>query len=356
MNDKNKNIIVTIIFSSFIIILSIFNIMKKDENISISERRKLEQFPTFSFSNLFNGTFFEKFDKYTTDQFIKRDEFRKLKVDIELATKGNYNGLFTYNDYIIKTMYPLNKSSIVSLTNKINYIKDNYLNNNNIYFTIIPDKNYFVPNLKIDYNELENIMKQNLSDITYIDIFPLLKLENYYKTDTHWKQETLTNIALKLASSMNFNISNSFTEKELTSFNGVYSSQLPINTSSDAIKILTNNVIQNSHVYNYETKETTDIYDMTKINSLDKYDVYLSGSTPLITITNDLGENKELIIFRDSYASSLVPLLTEGYKKITLVDTRYISSKVLNEFIDFDNKDILFMYSTLLINDSSSIR
>ena len=230
------------------------------------------------------------------------------------------------------------------------------MNNNNIYFTIIPDKNYFVPNLKIDYNELENIMKQNLSDITYIDIFPLLKLENYYKTDTHWKQETLTNIALKLASSMNFNISNSFTEKELTSFNGVYSSQLPINTSSDAIKILTNNVIQNSHVYNYETKETTDIYDMTKINSLDKYDVYLSGSTPLITITNDLGENKELIIFRDSYASSLVPLLTEGYKKITLVDTRYISSKVLNEFIDFDNKDILFMYSTLLINDSSSIR
>ena len=155
---------------------------------------------------------------------------------------------------------------------------------------------------------------------------------------------------------MNFNISNSFTEKELTSFNGVYSSQLPINTSSDAIKILTNNVIQNSHVYNYETKETTDIYDMTKINSLDKYDVYLSGTTPLITITNDLGENKELIIFRDSYASSLVPLLTEGYKKITLVDTRYISSKVLNEFIDFDNKDILFMYSTLLINDSSSIR
>ena len=78
MNDKNKNIIVTIIFSSFIIILSIFNIMKKDENISISERRKLEQFPTFSFSNLFNGTFFEKFDKYTTDQFIKRDKFRKL--------------------------------------------------------------------------------------------------------------------------------------------------------------------------------------------------------------------------------------------------------------------------------------
>ena len=103
----------------------------------------------------------------------KRDEFIKLKVDIELATKGNYNGLFTYNDYIIKTMYPLNKSSIESLTNKINYIKDNYLNNNNIYFTIIPDKNYFVPNLKIDYNELENIMKQNLSDITYIDIFPL---------------------------------------------------------------------------------------------------------------------------------------------------------------------------------------
>ena len=77
----------------------------------------------------------------------------------------------------------------------------------------------------------------------------------------------------------------------------------------------------------------------------------------LISIEN--AENKkgrELVVFRDSYASSLIPLIIEGYSKITLVDTRYISPKILDNYIDFDNQDIYFLYSALLINDSYSMK
>ena len=95
---------------------------------------------------------------------------------------------------------------------------------------------------------------------------------------------------------------------------------------------------------------------MEKINSLDKYDIYLSGATPVLKIENP--ENKtgnELIIFRDSYASSLVPLFIPKYSKITLIDTRYISPKLLPNYVEFNNQDILFMYSTLVINNSYSL-
>lgn len=110
-------------------------------------------------------------------------------------------------------------------------------------------------------------------------------------------------------------------------------------------------------MYNYETKKYTDIYDYTKINSLDKYDIYLSGAVPIIDITNNnTSSDKELIVFRDSYGSSLIPLLIEGYKKITVIDIRYISSKILNKYIDFNDQDVLFMYSILTINNSFSIR
>ena len=47
--------------------------------------------------------------------------------------------------------------------------------------------------------------------------------------------------------------------------------------------------------------------------------------------TEENTENKtgrELVVFRDSFASSFVPLLVEGYDKITLIDTRYISPKI----------------------------
>ena len=65
--------------------------------------------------------------------------------------------------------------------------------NNNIYFTMVPDKNYFVNegNLKLDYNKMENMLKEKLTFAEYIKISDMLELSDYYKTDTHWKQENI---------------------------------------------------------------------------------------------------------------------------------------------------------------------
>ena len=147
MNDKIKDIVVTIIFLFTIISLFLINVIKKDTDISIAERRKLATMPELTTKSLFDGTYFKNFDYYVTDQFVERDAFRKIKIDIELSTKGEYNNLYLYDDYIIEEIFPLNSNSINNLTNKINYIKDTYFNdNNNIYYTIIPDKNYFINN------------------------------------------------------------------------------------------------------------------------------------------------------------------------------------------------------------------
>lgn len=362
MSEKVKNIIITIVFLIIIIIPFFINIIKKDTQISISERRKLEQFPEFTISKLFDGTFFEKFEKYTMDQFWKREEFRKLKVNTELKilNKKDYNNLYEYNGYLIEQIYPINEKSILNIANKINQIKEKYLTeDNNIYYSIIPDKNYFVDNgnLKIDYEKLEKEMNENLQFGKYINIFDILKLDDYYKTDSHWKQENLINIAKKIGQEMNIELQQQYEEKTITEFNGVYSGRLDISNEKDKIKVLTNSILENCKVYNYEKEEYTQIYNMDKINSVDKYDIYLSGSVPLISIENPQNENgKELIVFRDSYASSLIPLLIEGYSKITLIDTRYISSQILDRYVEFSNQDILFLYSTLLINNSTTLK
>lgn len=361
MNDKIKDIVVTIIFLFTIIALFLINIIKKDTDISVAERRKLATMPELTTKSLFDGTYFKKFDSYVTDQFVERDAFRKIKIDIELSTKGEYNNLYLYDDYIIEEIFPLNSNSINNLTNKINYIKDTYLNDNsNIYYTIIPDKNYFVNNgnLKLDYNKLQDMMKSNLTNLNYINIFDKLTLDNYYKTDTHWKEEDLFNVANTIANQMNFDITNNNNVvNTITTFKGSYAGRLSVTKDIDTIKTISNPSTLNSSVYNYETKKYTDIYDYTKINSLDKYDIYLSGAVPIIDITNNnTSSDKELIVFRDSYGSSLIPLLIEGYKKITVIDIRYISSKILNKYIDFNDQDVLFMYSILTINNSFSIR
>ena len=361
MNDKIKDIVVTIIFLFTVISLFLINVIKEDTDISVAERRKLATMPELTTKSLFDGTYFKKFDSYVTDQFVERDAFRKIKIDIELSTKGEYNNLYLYDDYIIEEIFPLNSNSINNLTSKINYIKDTYLSDNsNIYYTIIPDKNYFVNNgnLKLDYNKLQDMMKSNLTNLNYINIFDKLTLDNYYKTDTHWKEEDLFNVANTIANQMNFDITNNNNVvNTITTFKGSYAGRLSVTKDIDTIKTISNPSTLNSSVYNYETKKYTDIYDYTKINSLDKYDIYLSGAVPIIDITNNnTSSDKELIVFRDSYGSSLIPLLIEGYKKITVIDIRYISSKILNKYIDFNDQDVLFMYSILTINNSFSIR
>lgn len=357
MNNKVKNIVLSIIFITFLFTFMIVNIMKKDDDISYSERRKLQKMPKITYDSVINGTYFNKLDKYTTDQFILRDNFRKIKIDIDLLTKNNYNKLYLYKDYIIEETYPLNKESILNVTNKINNIKRTYLNEtNNIYYSIVPDKNYFVndDNLKLDYDELKNIMNSNL-DIKYIDIFNELSLEDYYKTDTHWREEKLFKVVNKLSKEMNFNIDNNYSFKRISDFNGTYSSRIVRKDIKDEIYILDN--VNDINVYNYETNGYEKVYDLIKLNSLDKYNVYLSGSVSLLKIESmSTSSNKELIVFRDSYGSSLIPLMMNGYKSITVVDTRYISPSILSNYIDFNNKDILFLYSTLLINDSFTLK
>ena len=296
------------------------------------------------------------------DNFYQREMFRKLKtsVEIDVFKKQDVNKIYKYNDFLVEQIYPLDEKSVTNLTNKINYIKDSYLNETNkIYYSIIPDKNYYTDNnhLKLDYDKMKQIMQNNLKDLQYIDIFQDLGLDSYYYTDSHWKQEKLQNVAKTIAQNMNFNISENYNEQKITTFKGVYAGQLPINTKEDEIRILINNTIGYANVYNYETKEQGGIYNLKKLNGYDKYDIYLSGATPLIEISNSNNKtNKTLVIFRDSYASSLAPLLTEGYSKITLVDTRYISPKILNEYVDFENADILFLYSTLVINNSMALK
>ena len=296
------------------------------------------------------------------DNFYQRETFRKLKTSVELDVfkKQDVNKIYKYNDFLVEQIYPLDEKSATNLTNKINYIKDSFLNETNkIYYSIIPDKNYYTDNshLKLDYDKMQQIMENNLNGLQYIDIFQDLSLDSYYYTDSHWKQEKLQNVAKTIAENMNFSITQNYNEQKVATFKGVYAGQLPINTKEDEIKILVNNVIADANAYNYETKEQGGIYNFKKLTGYDKYDIYLSGATPLIEISNANNKtNKTLVIFRDSYASSLAPLLTEGYSKITLVDTRYISPKILNEYVNFENADILFLYSTLIINNSMALK
>ena len=157
---------------------------------------------------------------------------------------------------------------------------------------------------------------------------------------------------------MDFNYEEiTYKENYYNNFYGVYYGESAINRNSEQIIYLTNDNLNNIYVNYLENKNLHSIYSLEKLTSLDSYEVYLDGASSFIEIYNDSSTtNKELVIFRDSFASSITPLLTNYYKKITLIDNRYINSNNYLNLIEFTNQDILFMYSTLIINNSSSLK
>ena len=67
------------------------------------------------------------------------------------------------------------------------------------------------------------------------------------------------------------------------------------------------------------------------------------------------------ILARDSFGSSITPLLAQGYSEVVMLDLRYIMSNVLSspaisKLIGFENADILVLYSSLVLNDAMSMK
>lgn len=361
MQDKIKDKIIAIGFVVILAVIFLVNIIMKDKQISTTERRALAQIPDITAEKLINGETFEKFEEYAMDQFIGRDTLRSIKsyFSINIFKQKDNNKLFLKDNAIYKIEYPLNRKNIEKSADKINNIYDRYLQGMNVYYAIIPDKNYYLDDneyLKMDYMELEKIMKNRVKNAKYINIWENLSLQDYYRTDTHWKQENLGAVVKTIENNMNLKDTTDikYDIEELGDFYGVYYGQLGIKIQPDMLKILTNDVLDNCKVYNIEKQDKSQVYDKDKWNkSSDKYDIYLSGATPIITIENpNSNSSKELLLFRDSFGSSLAPLLVENYSKITLIDVRYISSKLLENYIDFNNQDVLFLYSSLVLNQN----
>ncbi len=366
MKRNLKHIITSVIVITFVLGFSIFAWLKPAEDISLAERRALVQLPELNKNSLFSGSFTQNFEKYATDQFPLRDSFRAIKgwVNVNVFNRGENNGVYEYQGFLADIEYPVDEKSIDYAAERFNYVYDKYIKDNDIkpYLAVIPHKGQFTAESKgypnAEYDEIVDILISKTTEFKYIDIKDTLTLQDYYRTDTHWRQEKIQDVAMLLGKEMGVDVTAKYEEKTLPGdFNGVYSGQYALGVDGEKIHYLTNKTLENCKVFDYENNKSISVYDMKKASGKDPYEMFLSGPLSLVTIENDNAKSdKALVIFRDSYGSALVPLMAEGYSKITLVDIRYIHPDMIGKYVDFKNADVLFIYSTSVLNNSETIK
>ena len=360
-----------------------FTWFSPDQVYSFAERSYLDKFPELSLENILEkdddkaGTksFMTEFNAYTLDQFPLRDTFRQLKAMFHLygLNQKDNNSKYIHDGYIAE-MAIWNEETIQKNLASIQRIYEKNLKdaeNCNVYMAVIPDKNYYLAepsgHVSLDYSELFAKVEANAPWATHVSLLDVLDVSDFYRTDTHWRQESILDVAQKLTNAMGAESpkAEDFTAQKLdNTFYGVYYGQFALPVEGEDMFVLRNDVLDNCLVSYDGEAPVKGVYDWdrSKVELVDKgngkyepygdmYEVFLSQESGKIVIENPAATtDKELVVFRDSFGRSLIPLLVPSYAKVTILDTRWLPRGSYQKYIEADNQDVLFLYSALVLN------
>ncbi len=278
----------------------------------------------------------------------------------ESYVRADENGMIKVDDNYIEADEFVNFNSVFKYGEKLNTLAEKYFPENTKYFVTIPEKSYFVRDKVLNYLNHDEIVG-DLNDILYewktVDLSSVLSLDDYYNTDRHWRQEKIFPVVGKLGEMMGFTVDEkAFTAHTVENFIGAYKS-IASDIPAETLTYLTSDATEKATVSNFQNDKFTGVYETEKLESKAPYDVFLSGATPLTVIKNPNAEKeRKLVLFRDSYGSSIAPLLISAYSEITLVDLRYMSSDLLAKHVDFTDAEVLFLMSDKVINNSTLLK
>ena len=374
MTEKTKNLLNCILPGGAIFLFLLLSILLPKPEFLYSERREPAKLPELTPSSVmkdgaaYGESFMKRFDDgYAPDNFPFRELWRSLKggVSTYLFRLSDKDGVYVAEGYAAEMQKHIDGASIAHAGGKLKFIYEKYLKERGItpYISIIPDKGYFLSAANgypsMDYDVFIERMLAEVDFAEYIDITPLLSISDYYASDTHWRQERIVNVAAALCEGMGGRLEASFKENELDAdFYGVYSSRAPRKIGPERLFYLTSESLSDVRVIDHEHGgKEIGLYDLEKGTGSDAYDLFLSGELSKVTVENpNARRDRELVVFRDSFGRSIIPLLACEYSRITVIDVRYQIPAILLSGVSFDNADVLFLYSTLVLNNSYEMK
>ena len=85
-------------------------------------------------------------------------------------------------------------------------------------------------------------------------------------------------------------------------------------------------------------------YDLSALDGKDKYNVFQGGNHGIVIIENpDAANKRTLVIIKDSFANSFVPMLVGEFSKIVMLDDRYMLGDALTLTASYAPDEVLVL-------------
>lgn len=353
---RKASIATAAVFLAVLFGFSLLHLALPDREVSRSERRRLAQLPPLS------SGFSDKLEEYMLDQFPLREQLRTVNSLVRLYGLGqaDIHGIYLQGGGAFRMDGPLQEKQVRHAAAVFSAVQEKYFPSLPAHYVIVPDKNAKAETgrPRLDTETMRGIVREALPGMTEIDIWDLLSADDYYKTDPHWRQERLLPVAATICEALGADAPGTFTEKTLSPFYGAYYGQAALPMAPDTLTYLESADTKAAEVTGPELDGAQPVYRPELLDGTDGYDVFLSGAQAVLTVTSpNVHNGRHLVLFRDSFGSSLAPLLLGSFERITLVDLRYISAARLADYADLsDATDVLYLCSTAVWNNGGTLR
>lgn len=357
---------VALVFALAILLLSAFDILAPDQAYSQMENRPLAQSPSFSIKGLLEADqkakFSTKYETYTNDQFLFRDQWISLKsLSERFLAKIENNGIaFGRNSQLFNITRTIDENRL-SLSGE--YIVDfaKKYPDAPITLSVVPYPSSILTSLLPaglqNYNDLaatKHIYDTlGTAGIHSLDLAPVLSAAQgdyaFYRTDHHWTTHGAYLAYATIVQSWGDEpiAEDALPRTDIVDFYGTYYSKAKrAGLKADVLSYYT---IPDLSV-TIDGKPKEGLYDLTKLDERDKYAAFLYGNNGLTIIRRGAQKDtpSRLLVVKDSYANSLVPFLTQHYDEIYVVDLRSVSaiSAVIAD-IAFERVLLLYGFDSL---------
>lgn len=353
-----------LLFFGVLIFLGAVTFFSEKESFSENANKYLADFPKITWENYFDGTVTSGIEDYVADHFAWHDSWVRAKSTIELALgRREQNGVYILKNRIVKRVEEADETILQKNLDGIRSFSEAL--DAPVYLMLVPTsveiysdelpKN--APNL--DQRAFMDRVKDDLGDsVEFLDVYSAMMSQRdnyiYYRTDHHWTTLGAYTAYSAVGRKMGYEpLDETAFDIEHTegAFNGTfYSKVLYEGIGSDSIDLW--HLPQSENDLTVEVYTSVDsepeiydsIYFRDYLSVKDKYSVFLGSNQPIVTINTGYIGGK-LLIIKDSYANSYVPLLLSHYSEIMLIDLRYIQLP-LDSVIDTEDYDsVLILYN-----------
>lgn len=359
---KSYQIVAMVLFLLTLFSVPICILVTKDVEFSESENRYLAGRPSFSLANIQSGKFMEESETYMNDQFPQKDFWISFRSDfLRLMGNKEINGVYlAKDDYLIEKWITgeFDQKQLAENVDSLNDFAQRHPGQN-ISMILVPTAGMILedklpPNAPIfDQKIAFHSVIRRLQGISYIDLNLLFASHGtealYYKTDHHW-----TSYGASLAYSAWCDVKGKSADLEkfevktaTESFQGsLYSKVLGTHCAEDKIDLYIRKDEGAYYVeYNSGKIQSDTVFAMDRITQKDKYQVFLGGNYPEITIKTSQKNGKRLLLIKDSFANAFVPFLLNDYEMIHIIDPRYFKGSVDDYILKNRINDYLFLYN-----------